>query len=383
MSQYSTIPAPAVGLSQQRLDELVTRARRGVEEGPLPSLQIAVAKDGQLVLFTTLGDADNSQRYNIFSCTKPLIASAIWMLMANGKVDINRPVCDYMAEFTSQGKDQIIVEQLLCHTAGIPHAPMGPPAWFTPQSRLEKMQSWRLNWPPGSRMEYHAASAHWVLAEIIERVTATDYRRFITENILSPLGLHRFQLGVPAGEQADIATLHSVGAPPSPDELEKILGVAMEWPEVSDEALLRFNEAETRALGVPGGGAIADAATVALFYQCLLHNPQELWNPGILADATGNIRVKFVDPATGVAANRGLGVVIAGDDGKAGRRGMGKNVSAACFGHQGVGGQIAWADPQTGISFCMLTNGLDANPIRAARFGASLSAIAAAVTQDF
>ena len=382
MSHYQTIAASAAGISEQRLEELVEKVRLAVEQGPLPSAQIALAKDGQLVLFDTLGDADNSQRYNIFSCTKPLIASAIWMLMADGKVDISRPVCDYIAEFTSQGKDQIIVEQLLCHTAGIPHAPMGPPAWLTPQSRLEKMQTWRLNWQPGSRMEYHATSAHWVLAEIIERVTATDYRRFIAENILSPLGLHRFQLGVSAGEQADITTLYSVGAPPSSDELEKIMGVAMEWPEVSDEALLRFNEAETRALGVPGGGGIADAAAVALFYQGLLHNQKGLWNPDILADATGNIRVEFVDPATGVSANRGLGVVIAGDDGQAGRRGMGKNVSATCFGQQGVGGQVAWADPETGISFCLLTNGLDANPIRSARFGAAVSARAAGAALD-
>jgi CubicO group peptidase (beta-lactamase class C family) len=273
-----------------------------------------------------------------------------------------------------------MVEQLLCHTAGIPHAPMGPPAWLCRESRLEKMASWRLNWEPGTRMEYHAASAHWVLAEIIECVSGTDYRNYIAANILVPLGLDGFQLGVPVEEQADIVTLRSVGKPPTKEELERILGVAMEWPEISDEALLHFNEPETRALGVPGGGGVANAASVALFYQCLLNNPDQLWDPAILADATGNIRTGFIDPATGVAANRGLGVVIAGDDGMAGRRGMAKTVSASCFGHQGVGGQIAWVDPETGISFCMLTNGLDANPIRAARFGAAVSACAAVAT---
>jgi len=380
MNQLRTIPAAQCGLSSKRLEELVQRARRGVEEGPLPSVQIALAKDGQLVLFTTLGDAGNNQRYNIFSCTKPLLASAIWILMADGKVDINRRVCDYIPEFISQGKDQVIVEQLLCHTAGTPHAPMGPPDWLTRESRLAKMQSWRLNWQPGTRMEYHATSAHWVLAEIIQRQSAMDYRDYIASHIISPLGLEGLQLGVPAQDQADITTLYSVGAPPTSAELERILGAAMEWPEVSDAALLRFNEESTRALGVPGGGAVANAALVALFYQKLMHNSQQLWDPAILADATGHIRVRFDDPATGVPANRGLGVVIAGDDGMAGRRGMGKTVSPRCFGHQGVGGQVAWADPETGISFCLLTNGLDANPIRAARFGASLSACAAAAT---
>jgi CubicO group peptidase (beta-lactamase class C family) len=375
---YNPVPPRQLGLNRDRVEELVERAQRAVDEGPLPSVQIALAKEGRLGLFTTLGDADNSQRYNIFSCTKPLIASAIWMLMARAKVDISGRVCDYIPGFAANGKDQIIVEQLLCHTAGIPHAPMGPPAWLTRESRLEKMASWRLNWQPGTRMEYHAASAHWVLAEIIECVSGTDYRDYIATNIIAPLGLDGLQLGVPVEAQTDIVNLRSVGKPPTKAELERILGVAMEWPEISDEALLHFNEPETRALGVPGGGGVANAASVALFYQCLLHNPDQLWDPDILADATGNIRSGFVDPATGVAANRGLGVVIAGDDGMAGRRGMGKTVSARCFGHQGVGGQIAWVDPDTGISFCMLTNGLDANPIRAARFGAALSACAAA-----
>ena len=375
---YNVVPAQHLALDNNRLAELVARASRGVDEGPLPSVQIALAKDGKLALFTTLGDADNARRYNVFSCTKPLLASAIWMLMAAGKIDIQRPAHDYFPEFAGQGKDKITVEQLLCHTAGIPHAPMGPPAWLTRQGRVEKMQSWRLNWEPGTRMEYHAASAHWVLAEIIERVSGADYRTFIATHITSPLGLHQFQLGVPVKDQANIARLACVGAPPTREEVEQILGVAMDWPKISDEALLRFNEEETRALGVPGGGAIASAASVALFYQCLLHNPGGLWDKAILADATGTIRVDYTDPASGVPANRGLGVVIAGNDGMAGHRGMGNNVSPHCFGHPGVGGQIAWADPKSGISFCLLTNGLDANPIRSARFGAAVSAYAAA-----
>ena len=374
---YTLYPPEQLGLDSARVDELVERARQGIENGPLPSVQIALAKDGKLALFTTLGDARNSQRYNILSCTKPLVASAVWLLMGAAKLDISQRVCDFIPGFASNGKEAITVEQLLCHTAGLPRAPLGPPTWFDRDARLEKMASWRLNWEPGTRMEYHPTSAHWVLAELIQRITGVDYRRYIDTAVLSPLGLTGFQLGVPPAEQDNIATLYPVGSPPSAEELKQIFGVAMEWPEVSDEALLRFNEAETRALGVPGAGAVASAASVALFYQCLLHNPGNLWDPQVLADATGSIRVDFPDPATGIAANRGLGVVIAGDDGMAARRGMGKTASARSFGHRGAGGQVAWADPVSGISFCMLTNGLDANPIRAARFGAALSSCAA------
>jgi len=61
----------------------------------------------------------------------------------------------------------------------------------------------------------------------------------------------------------------------------------------------------------------------------------------------------------GTPANRTRGLVIAGDDGKSNARGMGRTVSPQAFGHNGAGGQIAWADPATGLSFCYLTNGLD------------------------
>jgi CubicO group peptidase (beta-lactamase class C family) len=79
-----------------------------------------------------------------------------------------------------------------------------------------------------------------------------------------------------------------------------------------------------------------------------------------------------------VSANRTLGLVLAGDDGMSSRRhNLGKTVSPRAFGHGGAGGQIAWADPETGISFCYLTNGLDANVLREGRRGVALSSRAA------
>jgi CubicO group peptidase (beta-lactamase class C family) len=147
---------------------------------------------------------------------------------------------------------------------------------------------------------------------------------------------------------------------------------------VTDEALLSFNRPEIRAVGVPGGGGIATAATVALFYQALLHNPGKLWDPDVLADATGHVRNTFPDfLALGAPANRALGVVVAGDDGNANKRGFGHTQSPRTFGHNGAAGQIAWADPDSGISFCYLTNGRDLHPIREGRRGIGISSRAA------
>ncbi len=216
-----------------------------------------------------------------------------------------------------------------------------------------------------------------MLAELIERVAGRDYRDVIHERVTGALGLPRV-LGISPADQDDIAELSLCGEPASPDELEAIFGVP-ELPvtEVTDDALLSFNRPDVRAVGVPGGGGVATAATVALFYQALLHDPDGLWDPGVLADATGRVRNTVPDPLLGVSANRALGVVVAGDDGNANRRGFGHTQSARTFGHTGAAGQIAWADPESGLSFCYLTNGRDLNPIREGRRSIGISSRAA------
>ena len=73
---------------------------------------------------------------------------------------------------------------------------------------------------------------------------------------------------------------------------------------------------------------------------------------------TSTVRNSFPD-YMGVPANRTRGLIVKGDDERAHVRGMGRTVSPRTFGHNGAGGQIAWGDPETGLSFCYLTNGID------------------------
>ncbi len=361
------------GIDLDALTDLRGRVAHALTKGPLPSIQIALARHRQLVYFETFGEATNSTRYNVFSCTKPLVASALWLLMGQGRVDITQPVAHYLEQFTGGGKEAVTVEQVLCHISGFPEARLHPSQWWDSDSRLRAMREWQLEWQPGSKIVYHALSAHWVLAELISQVTGIDYRSFIHNYILKPLDIAQLRLGVPEDEQADIATLCHVGEPPNAQEMEKLFGSAIDWPDTRDDFLLKFNEPAVRALGVPGGGAIGTAADLAMFYQGILANPEDLWQPDVLANAIGEVWVDLPDPLTGCPAHRGLGVVIAGSGKYQPYRGMGDKVSRRAFGHQGVGGQVAWGDPETGLSFCMLTNGLDANPLRSAQFCAAVN----------
>lgn len=364
------------GLDQAKVHTLLERARREVDEGHLPSVQIALAYRGEVVAEEVYGDADLDTRYCIFSSTKPFVAATVWTLISEGAIDPEARVTEYFPEFGAEGKEAITVEQVMLHTSGFPHAPLGPPAWNTRDSRRERMASWRLNWEPGTRFEYHPTSAHWVLAELIDIVTGDDYRRVVADRVTGPAGLPSL-VGIPPDEQGNLAELVLVGDEATPDELEATFGVR-ELPatEVNDELILRFNDPTVREIGVPGGGGFARARDLALFYQELLHNRHGIWDPAMLADGTGVVRNVLPDPM-GVPGNRSLGLILAGDDGFSHIRGLGRSVSAGAFGHNGAGGQLAWADPATGLSLGYVTNGYDRHQIRQPRRGTAISSIAA------
>lgn len=379
----TTIPAVAsaddVGIVSEKLEELLARARREVDEGLLPSCQIALAKDGKLVAFETFGEATNDTRYVIFSATKPFVASIMWLLLAEGKLSMDQRVAEIVPEFGTNGKDVITIEQVMLHTAGFPTPIFNPRHWDDRDLRLQAFAGWGLDYEPGTRYWYHPTSAHWVLAELIERVTGRDFRDVVRERVVQPVGLPRFSLGGEEATTGEFAVLELRGERMTPDELEALIGIR-ELPitEAADENLPNLNAPEARAVGIPGGGAVATAADLALFYQALMSNPGNLWDPDLLADVTGRVWNNLPDPLMNVPASRGLGVIISGDDGRGNMRGFGHTNSPRTFGHNGAAGQIAWGDPETGISFGYCTNGIDRHLLRQGRRGVGLSSRAGA-----
>ena len=367
-------PADA-GVSQKKLDELLTRVRQEVDEGLLPSAQIAVAKNGKLVAFETFGAATNDSLYCVFSSTKAITSAAGWLLIQEGKLDIHQKVSELIPEFSTNDKQDIRIEQLFTHTAGFPHAPFRPTDWNDKALRYQRFSGWTLNWPPGSRFEYHATSSMWVIAEIIERLSGESFTDYVRTHIAEPLNLPDLYVGCPEDQHHRIAEISHVGKPMTSEDYAS-LGIA-EPPvtEVTEEALLGFNHTDIRKVPVPGGGGIMSAAELALFYQGLIGNTQSgetIWSKETINMATTVLTGGMKDILTNTPVNRALGVVISGDDNR-NLRGFGHTNSANAFGHGGAGGQIAWVDPATGISVGYCTNGHDRNPLRQGRRSISIS----------
>ncbi len=379
-----------VGLDAAKVEALFQRAQREVVEGLLPSCQIAIARNGKLGAMKTFGHAvrgganqpaTNDTLYCVFSCTKAIISASIWILMGEDKVSITERAAEIIPEFGTNGKDAITVEQLLLHVGGFPFAPYTQSEWLDRAKMLEHFQSWRLQFPVGQRFVYHATSAFWVLGEIIQRRSGLNFRDFVRERIATPLGLPELQLGRPAGDQDRIADIACVGDALTAEDYAKMGFPPPPETEVTEDAILGFNDPVVRESGVPGGGGIMTAAELALFYQGLLHNPPvngaPIWKPEVLKEALRVRSGEYFDPIFKYKCNRALGVIIAGDDGFSNFRGFGRTTSPQAFGHGGAGGQIAWGDPVSGISVGYCTNGYDRNDIRQGRRGVAISSLAA------
>jgi CubicO group peptidase (beta-lactamase class C family) len=360
-----------------RLDALVARCRREVDEGRLPGFQLAVGFEGEIAYAESYGSARDDQRFHTYSAVKPTVSLTVLELAAEGLLDLDAPVAAVLPSFGDNGKAEITLSQVLLHAGGFPSAPIGRDAAVRAE-RLERYATWRTAWEPGTRYEYHPMQAHWVLGDMIEEVTGRPYADVIEERMMTPAGQARW-LAIPLDAQDGIVDAIDVGEPVDPAEFERIFGMAMPETGVTNDGLRQLNDPEVRALGHPGGGGITNASGLAGWYQAILHDDGTILRPEVREDALRTIRQTHRDPL-GITAQRTHAFVLAGDDGQAPGRGHGHASSPWTFGHGGAKGQIAWADPATGVSLGFMTNGLDLNDLVVGRRSIAISSKAGLLT---
>jgi CubicO group peptidase (beta-lactamase class C family) len=366
-------------LDRNHVDELKAGVERIVEDRGLASCQYALALDGEVLVSETIGAASADSRYRIFSSTKILAVSVIWQLIGEGQLDPSLTVASWWPEFGQHGKERITLEHVLAHSAGVTNGVVDEAAFDDRDARIEQIAGWALEWEPGTRFEYHGLSAHWILAELITRVTGGDHRQVIRERLLDPLGLTRLELGVPIERQGDVLPMAAAGSPATEEDMATIIDPALakvvapflsQVPAVpeDDPFLGPLISPAALAAGIPGASAVSDAASLALLYQALLSNGKGLWEPKTLEHATHTIVNRHPSPM-GVPVMRGLGTEISGPgEVKERRQRLGSGyTSPSAFGHAGAGGQIGWADPVTGLSFAFFTNGWDMNIVEIVR----------------
>lgn len=363
-----------VDVDGEQLEILFSHVQREVDEGRLPSAQVALGRRGQLAGMRSFGKAvqggddrpvTNDTFYCFYSVSKGVSASMAWALIEEGLLDPEEHVGGIVPELFEAPVGRITIEQLLTFAGGFPEAPMHPRLWEDRDARVERMKGWRLMWEPDSRYEYHHTSAHWLLGELVAQRTGKDFRDYFRERIALPMGLPDLFLGLPDEEHGRVADVAFVNPPEESASTSFAAHLAEGGGEVTSDTTLHFNYPVQRRGGAPAAGIYSTAGDVAMFYQVLANRGQaidgtQVLKPETIAEATRvHSKEHHKDSTNGdIPANRGWSTVRASDDGYSHLRGFGNGASPHAFGHGGLGGQIAWCDPDTGISLSFCTNGV-------------------------
>src|SRR5439155_3307844 len=97
----------------------------------------------------------------MYSQTKVVTAAAVWLLVERGALSFDDRIADHVPEFAAKSKGDITLFQLLTHQGGFPSANVTPEAWADHEVLRRQVCDFELEWWPGSKVQYHGASAHW------------------------------------------------------------------------------------------------------------------------------------------------------------------------------------------------------------------------------
>ncbi|WP_329622980.1 beta-lactamase family protein [Streptomyces sp. NBC_01255] len=335
---------------------------------------LAVHRDGERVVDLWAGSrdvegtdpwtADTAQV--VRSATKGVAAAVPLLLHQRGLLDLDAPVATYWPEFKAAGKDRVTVRQLLAHRAGVPvlDRPLTLAEAIDLPTATRAIAAQAPVWEPGTAHGYHAHTFSWLLSGLVHRVTGRTIGRWAAEEITGPLGLDLW-IGLPAAEAHRVGRLGPVEEidPPGggalklrpkrsvseaykdPDSLtRRAFGVIEPKPDENDPVY--------RAAELPGSAGVATARALARFYAATLgpvDGAERLFAPATLTLARTE-ESAGPDKVLLVGTRFGLGHMLHGP--------ASPLLGPSSFGHPGRGGSLGFADPESGIAFGYVTNGM-------------------------
>ena len=199
---------PLQPAEENAIDAAVTKA---LKETGVPSAEIAVVRDGQIVLSRawgkpseTLLQPDASLPYQIASNSKQFLAALLLLLEDDGKIDLDDKVSKWLPELPDGNK--ITVRQLLSHTSGLQdYWPQDYlfPAMEQPVQPMDIVRRWGmkpLDYAPGSRWQY--SNTGYVVAGLIaEKAGGAPLWDQLEARIFKPLGIHPIDMDETNGPQ--------------------------------------------------------------------------------------------------------------------------------------------------------------------------------------
>ena len=380
----------SVGMSSQRLEKITAALNQEVADKKLPGAVVMVARKGKLVYSQSFGSLNNAAAgpmqtdsiFRIYSMTKPLVSTALMMLVEDGRVQLTDPVSKFLPSFKSPmvsvpsfdpvfngtsfklvaANREPTIQDLLRHTSGIAYGELTkntlvrdayikggvykPDLDFDSRelsgpAMADSLGKAPLAQQPGTTWEYSLSVD--VQGRVVEAVSGQRLGDFMQDRLLNPLKMMDTGFSVPPAKLVRLA--EPFPKDPASGTPNKLMDVSK--PPGNDSG---------------GAGAVGTAGDYLRYCQAMLNGGQ-LEGVRILsrstvalmtADHLGSAINTTVNPGMLLLGTPGytfgLGFLVRQGDGIAGVHG-----SAGEFTWAGYAGTYFWADPKEQICAVYMT----------------------------
>jgi CubicO group peptidase (beta-lactamase class C family) len=196
LAASSLFLAPAKAQDSAATPDAVGDYVRGeMQKQHIPGLSLLVAKNGQIVRAEGFGLANVELQvpvkpetvFQSGSVGKQFTATAVMMLVEEGKVALGDPLTKYFSDAPPAWKE-VTVRELLSHTAGFTDYPekFDFRKDWTEDELLKVVEGIPLTYPPGTKWDY-SNLGYLTLGILIHRVTGEFYGDFLQQRIFQPL----------------------------------------------------------------------------------------------------------------------------------------------------------------------------------------------------
>jgi CubicO group peptidase (beta-lactamase class C family) len=369
-----------VGLSSERLQRIHLLVQRHMDLGDITGAVMLVARKGQVAYVDVQGTMDVETKkpmardsiFRMASMTKPVIGTAIMMMLEEGKIQLGDPVSKYIPEFknmkvamlqepgrgagnppkfyTVPAARDITIKDLLTHTSGLSSGPMGQSEVAkirrkpteTLADYIPRLGSTPLEFQPGTRWMYSPSDGFDVLARIVEIASSMPLNRFLKQRLFDPLNMPE--------------TSHY----PTDEQMPRLVSAYQK----TDKGLVKNQNSlsmSSKVYFAGGGGLVTTIDDYSHFAQ-MLANGGELYGKRILSPLTvklmSSVHVPYTLPGRTLGEGFGLSVRVMQDAIVGNHR-----VSDGSFGWSGAYGTHFWVDQKEDLIAIMFIQ----TPIREMR----------------
>src|SRR5262245_23072102 len=216
--------------SSAAFDSVREFIKQQLTERRLPSIAVAVARDGQIIWEEAFGWADTEKRvpatphtmYSLASISKPITATGLMILKERGRIELDRPINEFLGESKVAVRvgnpAEATVRRVANHTAGLPlhYQFFYEDESYRAPSRDETIRRYgNCVTAPGERYQY-SNLGYGILDHVITRVSGRSYADFMREEVFLPLGLTHTSVNIGSGLEKYQAIRYSGDGTPIP-----------------------------------------------------------------------------------------------------------------------------------------------------------------------